>query len=253
MATSRTALTALLLALAACAADDGAALTLSSIAPDLVCNGASRSTLDGRTTVTLRGAGFASPTPAAASGARRRSLRVTLAPVAALPGRERPARSIVLVDDPERPDAVRAAGDRELSFAVDPADALAVGVYEVTVAWPEDGVVSAGRRLAVLPPPTITALDAGDAGDASAELTITGADFLVHDGGQPTVTIGARRYRARADLAGCVLLAGFAERGVALCTTVTVGVARADVIGAAPPSVVVTNPAPADCDSSPTR
>lgn len=262
------ALTAALLTLVtgagACAHDLESPLpAISAVTPDLICNGPTVSSADGGTQVTLNGDHF-TPMPSRTLDAPVRLLlpRITLAPVAAVPGGTMPAGPIEIADDPAAPAASRVhwTSESQMSFDVLPVDALAAGVFDLTVTNP-DGTSAATltRRLAILPPPIVSAIIPPAVCDDQddQDITITGASFLVYAGHTPTVTIGmgagAHTYTARVDAANCAAIPGtFTEADAALCTALTITVPRGDFIVTASTNlpVVVTNPAPADCASS---
>lgn len=238
---------------------------LHGAAPDLVCNGASVSSADGRSTVVLHGAGF-TPMPASTLDEPRRLLlpRVTLAPVAALPGGDLPPAPLDLADDPAAPAAsrVRWTSEAEMSFDVVPADALPAAVWSVTVTNPDGtSAASLASNLAIVPPPLVaTVAPAAICDDQDDQIVVvTGSNFLVHDGHTPSVTIGtgagAHTYVATVSAADCAAVPGtFTETGVALCTAITITIPQGDFVVTAVTElpVVVTNPPPADCASSST-
>ncbi len=242
---------------------DSPAPALANVGPDLVCNGASVSTADGRTTVTLHGDRF-TPMPSRTLDEPVRLLlpRVTLTPAGALPGAAPPPGPIEIVDDPAAPAAsrVRWTSPTEMSFDVVPADALAAGVFDVAVTNPDGtSAASLAGRLAILPPPIVTMVAPAAICDDQDDqvVVITGANFLAYAGATPTVTIGsgagAHTYEARVAASDCQALVGaFDEADVALCTALTITVPDGDFVVTASTDlpVVVTNPPPADCASS---
>ena len=252
--------------IAACAHDiESPRPDVAAATPDLVCNGASVSTADGRSTVTLHGDRF-TPMPSRTLDEPTRLLlpRITLTPAAAVPGGTLAPAPIEIVDDPAAPDAsrVRWISAQEMSFDVLPADGLATGVFDVTVTNPDGtSAATSSRKLAILPPPIVTMIIPPAICDDQddQDVAITGANFLVYDGQAPSVTIGlgagAHTYPARAAAADCAAVDGtFTEAGVTLCTMITITVPQGDfdVAAVTTLAVVVTNPAPADCASSST-
>jgi hypothetical protein len=254
----------LALVLAACAHDvTSPEPTLSAASPDLVCNGAAVSTADGRTAVTLTGTHF-TPMPSNVLAEPTRLLlpRVTLTPRAAIPGGALATAPIELADDPAAPAAsrVRWTSETEMGFDVVPADALATGIFDVTVTNPDgSSAASIAQAFAVIPPPIVAGLAPPAICDDQDDqtVTITGANFLVYADHAPSVTIGvgagAHTYAATAAAADCAPLGGdLVEADAALCTAITITIPVGDfvVTAATDLPLVVTNPAPADCASS---
>jgi hypothetical protein len=237
--------------------------SLATVAPDLVCNGASVSTADGHSTVTVHGDHFTPMPSRTLEGPTRLLLpRVTLSPVAALPGGTLAGAPIEIADDAAAPAASRVhwASERELGFDVLPADGLAEGVFDLTITNP-DGTSAAtlARRLAILPPPIVAMIIPPAICDdqEDQDVVITGANFLAYGDQTPSVTVGAgallHTYAARVADADCQAVDGaFDETGVRLCSALTITIPQGDfmVTSATELAVVVTNPAPADCASS---
>lgn len=250
--------------LAACSHDvTSPTESLSSISPDLVCNGPSVSASNGVTPVKLSGSNF-TPMPSHTLGDPRQLLlpRVTLSPAAALPGGMLPASPVEVADDPKDPMASRVhwTDESTMGFDVVPADALPTGVFDVTVTNPDGKHASTlPQVLAILPPPVVTAAQPMGICDAEADqkVVVTGTSFLVFDGATPTVTIaapgGSRSYESTFSAADCQAVPGnFTEHAVQLCTAITISIPKGDITVSANTmlSLVVTNPAPADCASS---
>lgn len=235
---------------------------IQAIAPDLVCNGPSVSAANGAR-VTLTGTDF-TPMPSKTLEDKRqlRLPRVSLQPVAAVPGAPLPGAPIEIADDPAQPAASRVhwASETSMSFDVVPADHLAAGVFDVTVTNPDEThAAMLARRFAIIPPPIVTAAQPMAICDDQSNQTvvITGSSFLVYDGGTPTITIdsagGPKTYLATANAADCAAIPGtLTEANAKLCTAITVVIPQGDlsVTAATMVSLVVTNPAPADCASS---
>ncbi|MGE5181469.1 MAG: hypothetical protein ACM31C_05385 [Acidobacteriota bacterium] len=235
---------------------------LSSVAPDLVCNGPAVSQPDGITPVTLTGSDF-TPMPSHTLTDPRQLIlpQVTLGAVAALPGGTMPP-DVQLADDPAAPDASRLfwTSESSMGFYVDPADMQPTGVFDVTVTNPDkQRATTLSQVLAILPPPVVTAASPMAICDAESNqmVEITGTSFLVYSGATPTVTIdaagGAKTYPTTVSPSDCMPIAGsFSEQDVALCTKLTFQIPAGDITVSATTmfSLVVTNPAPADCQSS---
>ncbi len=238
--------------------------SLSSVAPDLVCNGPAVSQADGITPVTLTGSDF-TPMPAHTLTDPRQLIlpQVTLGAVAALPGGSLPP-DVQLADDPANPTASRLfwTSESSMGFLVDPADLQPPGVFDVTVTNPDKlRKTTLAQVLAIVPPPLVTAASPMASCDAESNQTveITGTDFLVYNGATPTVTIGAaagpKTYSTTVSPSDCMAIAGsFSEQDVALCTKLTFQIPAGDITVSTTTmfSLVVTNPAPADCRSSTT-
>lgn len=236
---------------------------LSSVSPDLVCNGPSVSASDGITTVGLSGQDF-TPMPSRTLTDPRRLLlpKVTLAPVAALPEGMLPASSINIPDDPTEPanSRVHWTSESEMGFDVVPTDALPAGVFDVTVTNPDGKHASKlSQVLAILPPPVVTAAHPMGICDEQSDQTVivTGTDFLVFDGATPKVTIAApggdKTYPSTFASADCTPVPGsFTEHAVQLCKAISFKIPQGDITVTADTmlSLVVTNPPPADCASS---
>lgn len=238
-------------------------LDLSSVAPDLVCNGPSVSAPGGVTSVTLHGSDF-TPMPSHTLASSRELLlpQITLAPNAALPGGTLPAGPIDIADDPANPSASRVhwANESRMSFDVNPADMLPAGVFDVTVTNPDKRHASTlAQVLAIIPPPVVTSATPMGICDAESNqpVVITGTDFLVYDGATPTVTIqtpsGPKDYATTFQSSDCMPIPGaFAEPNAELCTAISFVIPQGDITVSASTmlSLVVTNPPPADCASS---
>ena len=232
---------------------------LTSVSPDLVCNGSAQSAPDGVSSVALAGSDF-TPTPSSTLTDPRRLLlpKITLEPTAAIPGGTLAAAPVAITDDPADPANSRVHWTSELamSFDVAPADHLPTGVFGVTVTNPDGSHASTlDQVLAVLPAPIVAMVKPPAICDDQADqsLTITGANFLVFDGATPSVTLGTKTYSSTFAASDCAPVTGtFAEANVQLCTAITISVPQGDfdVTAATTLPLVVTNPPPADCDSA---
>jgi hypothetical protein len=235
---------------------------LASVAPDLVCTGTSVSS-GGGTTVSLTGTEF-TPMPSKTLKDPRQLIlpKVTLTPVAALPGGTLPAAPVDVADDPANPSASRVhwASETMMGFDVDPTDNLPDAVYNVTVTNPDGSrAASLDQVLALVPPPVVSMVMPPAICDAEMgqTLVITGTSFLVYDGHTPTVTLGTgasmKTYTSTFDPKDCAAVMGtFTEQHVQLCTAITIMVPQGDfpVTSATKEPLLVTNPPPADCSSS---
>jgi hypothetical protein len=238
---------------------------LATIAPDLVCNGPSVSTSDGRSTVTVRGDRFTPMPSRTLEGPTKLLLpRITLTPAGAIPGGTAPTAPIEIDDDPDAPASSRVhwTSEQEMSFDILPADARPAGVFDLAITNP-DGTSTArlARRLAILPPPIVAMIIPPAICDDQEDQTvvITGANFLAHGDQTPSVTVGAgalmHTYTSRVADADCQAVDGmFDEANVRLCTSLTITIPQGDFVVTTTTqlAVVVTNPAPADCASSST-
>ncbi|MDB4959452.1 MAG: hypothetical protein JWO36_7021, partial [Myxococcales bacterium] len=236
--------------------------TLSSVAPDLVCNGASVSGVNGITSVGLTGTDF-TPMPSKTLTESRQLLlpKVTLGPVAALPGGTLPPAAIDVADDPANPQGSRVhwTSETSMGFDVAPADMLATGVFDVTVTNPDGSHASKlPQVLAIVPPPVVTSATPMAICDDQSNQTVvvTGTSFLVFDGATPTVTLSSptpKTYSTTFAASDCMAITGtFTEHDVQLCTAISFVIPQGDIAVTANTmlELVVTNPAPADCASS---
>lgn len=236
---------------------------LSSVAPDLVCNGPRVSSPGGVTSVDLSGRDF-TPMPSKTLEDKRELIlpAITLSPVAALPGLDAPTAAFDITDDAANPSGSRVhwASETSMSFDVAPADMLPAGVFDVTVTNPDGSRASTlTETLALIPPPIVTAaspMAICDDQDAQT-VVITGANFLAYEGTTPTVTIMTpgtpKTYPATVADADCAAVPGrFTEQNVRLCTALSFTVPQGDIVVTANTTfdLFVTNPAPADCASS---
>lgn len=207
-----------------------AAPTLESVVPDLICDAESSRSL------TLTGTGFVkigATLPAVTFGT------LTL-------------------------DATSASGCMPISGTLLPAEActelivvvpqngLPAGVYDVSVENPEPAGCSTQEAvtLVVVPPPDLDSVVPDLVCDAQGGRTIVlnGTGFVTIGATMPGVDIGGVMYTPTS-ASGCTPLAG-TLLGAASCTSLTVNIAQNDL---APGTydVVVTNPGPAGCSSSP--
>ena len=236
---------------------------LATVTPDLACSGPRASSPDGVTTVELSGRDF-TPMPSQTLTDRRELIlpRITLSPVAALPGEADPSGPVDITDDPASASTSRVhwASESSMSFDVVAADALPAGVFDVTVTNPDGHRASKlAETLAIIPPPIITAASpmaiCDDQEDQVVE--VTGTSFLVYEGATPTVSIvtpgGTRTYASTAAPEDCAPIPGrFTEQDVRLCTAIKLTIPQGDIVVTANTTfdLIVTNPAPADCASS---
>jgi hypothetical protein len=151
--------------------------------------------------------------------------------------------------DTTDPAVVQWLDAQTMTVAITAAEALPEGVYDLSVTNADGQIAVLEGALAVAAAPTVTSVEpvvfCGD--EDATTLTLTGTGFLTVGGALPTVTVGS--YTAAADGAdGCTPLAGpvAGER----CTTLTLSV-PANAVPSGVAAVTVTNPAPADCTSSP--
>jgi len=174
------------------------------------------------------------------------------------------AQSIVIADDLAHPEVSRVHWSSEelMSFDIKPEDKIPTGVMTILVTNPDgESTTTIEKGLAVLPAPVISEVKPPAICDDQADqkVVITGTSFLVFDDKVPSVTVGEpptqKTYVPTVDAADCTALQGnFTEKNVALCTSMTITIAKGDFVvnEATKVKVVVTNPAPADCASSDT-
>lgn len=146
-----------------------------------------------------------------------------------------------------------------MSFDVTPALGVAEGVYSVVVTNPDDkSAAKFDQALTVVPPPAISKVSPSLTCNAQGDRTlhIDGANFLVLDNNLPSVKIGDKTYTPTMNATSCVAVAGkhARESVVKLCSSMNVKLPKGD-LDPTPDAikvvdVVVTNPQPANCDSS---
>lgn len=208
--------------------------TLLSAAPDLVCTAA------GAVSITITGTGFISSAPDALSAPALPRVTVgslTLTPTA--------AAGCTAVTGPV--ENVRSC----TSLTVQIPQGTPAGLQTVSVTNPAPAGCTASQTITVVlaPPPVVTSLtpDIASAVEADVALTIQGTGFLKLGTTLPGVQVGALTLTATA-ATGCSLVTG-TTTGAETCTGLTVTVPRSSPTGQQP--VVVINPAPASCSSTP--
>ena len=232
----------------------------SKAAPDLVC--VDKPVSLPFSSVVINGAGMTPMPSKTLEDARELILpRITLK-VEELIGTGTEVKTIDVVDDPAHPELSRVHWSSEalMSFDIKPEDKIPTGVMTIIVTNPDGkSATKIERGLAVLPAPVISEVKPPAICDdqADQQIVVTGANFLVFDDRVPSVTVGdpptQHTYVPTVDPADCKPLEGnFIEKNVALCTSMTITIAKGDfvVTESTKVKVVVTNPAPADCASS---
>jgi hypothetical protein len=207
--------------------------TVAAIAPDLVCDA------QGDQTMTITGTGFLTV------GQEKPSVH--------LGNQSFPAASLGGCNPVSGPFA---EGDvttcTSITF-VAPAGALPPGDYPVVVTNPKpaDCLSEEKVSLHVAAPPVIASLSPASVCDAQGDkvLTLAGTGFLVVGAALPTVTLG--QLILTPTPSGCVPVQGtFVEGAVQECTALTVTIVKGALAKGTYP-LVVKNPPPADCSTSP--
>ncbi len=140
----------------------------------------------------------------------------------------------------------------ELTIEVAP-EQLPLGVLDVAVTNPAPAACRSGEAVTIeaLPAPTVAGLvpeGVCNTITAAIPVSIEGAGFLFVEDRSPTVAIGSfDDYAVTADASSCVALTGPVAGEVCERLTVEVPAARYTTEGLE--AVLVTNPAPAACDS----
>lgn len=105
-----------------------------------------------------------------------------------------------------------------------------------------------GSSLRVVPPPTLERVteELACVSEGERSFVVTGTDIISHEGGAPTVAIGAETYEATASDCETVEVFGGAFGN---CTAATFTIPQ-DALAPDVYPVVLSNPSPADCSSS---
>lgn len=214
--------------------------------PDLVC-GAQRPT-----TVQLDGSGFSPSTVDGLTDAPLLALpQVTLTRSTEIDGTPAAGEPIVLNPSPTDTAAseVTWTSQNRLAFVVQPALQLPSGQYAVTVANATGGVSTVADALTVVEPPVVRSATPTPICAAQYEnsIELAGEGFLIVAGTRPTVKVGEISFEPSA-MTGCVQVPT-ASGGVERCTAMTIAV-PAGGLPTGNHAVTVTNPSPADCQSS---
>lgn len=130
---------------------------------------------------------------------------------------------------------------------------LEPGDYPIVVTNPDPAGCFSEETLSlhVAAPPSVTSLAKVGICDAQADqmVVVNGTGFLQVDAALPSVDIGGMMFEAGA-ATGCTALDGnFAEGAIQICTSISVTVPKGTFTPGDYP-VVVTNPLPADCNTS---
>jgi hypothetical protein len=230
--------------------------------PDLACNGkpVSRDV----STITLHGENM-TPMPSKSMEGPEQLLlpTVQLTVVDPIGAAAPPAGPITVADDPTAPATshVKWTSEQTMSFDIRPEDKLPAGVMSITVTNPDGKAkTTIEKGLAVVPPPTIAELKPPAICDDQADQTVVvnGTNFLFFDDKTPSVVIGtgasAKTYPATNPQDCTPVNGNLVEKNVQLCKSVTIKIPKGDfpVTTATKFPVTLTNPAPADCQSSET-
>jgi hypothetical protein len=135
-----------------------------------------------------------------------------------------------------------------------PQDALGAGDHVATVTNPlEANCTSNDDNLNVVPPPTLSNIteEIACVAEGQTSFVIQGSDFLVIDGTQPSVQIGATTYGATTDTTSCTNTT-VNGRSVDTCTSLSFTVPQDD-LAAGVHQVSVVNPDSAACVSTSTN
>ncbi len=215
------------------------------VTPQVVCHQA-------ETWVLIDGAGFSpAPVDALTDDPAMALPQVTLSLMSDVDG-----SALTQVDTLLNPDAadpanlrVKWINGRQLSFLVDPALALARGVYDVSVRNPTGGRTLLPQAFTAVPPPTLDSALPTPICTAQYEneIVLTGAFFLQIGEALPTVNVGGVDFTPVA-MEDCAPIAG-PRVDVQACNTMRIQVG-VDQVGVGAHAVTVTNPAPASCVSS---
>ncbi len=238
----------------ACSADlDGPAPTVASLEPALVCNDQIV------TEVVVHGQGM-SPLPVDVLGAPRVDLpELALTLVADLRGAPAGAGTPVAIPDDTEPPRVRWTSRQRMAFDVYAELGLAAGVHSLAVTNRNGNGFVLDRALTAVPPPSVSSVgpDIVCVAGGPRTLVLDGEGFLQVGGTLPTVTAtpagggDAVTFDAAA-LEDCFDVAGPAS-GVRSCRRLTFTVpddglaVTGDYVNY---EIVVTNPAPAGCESA---
>ncbi len=228
--------------------------------PDLVCT--DKPVSKPFSVVSINGVGM-TPMPSKTLEDKRELILPTISLQVVQPlGATKADETIVIHDDAAHPEQshVHWSSEALMSFDLKPEYLTPTGVMTIHVTNPDGkSTTTIEKGLAVLPAPVISEVKPPAICDdqADQQIVITGTSFLVFDDKVPSVTVGdpptQHTYVPKVDAASCTALVGkFAEQSVALCTSLTITIAKGDftVTEATKLHVVVTNPAPADCASS---
>ncbi|MGZ3421090.1 MAG: hypothetical protein ACXVEE_24660 [Polyangiales bacterium] len=234
------------------------AVSGSNASPDLVCNAKPASAPF--STVTLHGANM-TPMPSKTLEGKRELIlpKIELTLIEPIAGATATG-PIVIADDPANPAASRVhwQDEQTMSFDVKEEDKLPTGVMTITLTEPDgQQTTTIEKGLAIVPKPVIAELKPPAICDDQSDQTVVvnGSGFLAFDDKTPSVKVGDKDYSATVDAKDCAPINGnFREKNVQLCSSVTIKIPKGDFVVTTKTKVpvVVTNPAPADCQSSET-
>jgi hypothetical protein len=232
-------------------------ITSDRVEPDLACNAkpASREF----STITLHGTNM-TPMPSKTLESKRELVlpTVELTMVSPIPASGTVAPPRKIVDDPANPTTSRVkwTSESQMAFEIHESDALPTGVMTIKVTNPDEkATTTIAGNLAIVPKPTISELKPVAICNDQADQTvvISGSNFLFFDDKAPSVKVGDKTYVATPDSGKCEFVSGnFRERDVRLCSQVSITIPKGAFVVTMPTKVAVTltNPAPADCQST---
>lgn len=225
--------------------------TVGALLPNVVCDAQLT------TAVAVTGTNLTPvPTKTLAGGEVLADPTVTLSLSTDLSGAPMSSAAVVLNQSTDTSNThVRWESERQMSFDIWPELMLTDGVYDVAVANPDGKTATLSQSLAVVPPPSVTAVMPTDICDAQqmATITITGQSFLVIGDQTPEVDVfdanGMALFTAMATASNCTPVAAQLGESLQSCTTLTF-VVPTDALPAGSYTLKVTNPAPAACAST---
>ncbi len=245
--------------------------TASQVQPDLACNA---KPADRELSNILVNGGKFTPMPSKVlegDGSAQLILpKIELLQAKDLAGVDTTTTQLRIDDDPANPAAslVHWISEEQMSFDIKPEKNVPQGVYTIKITNPDDThAVEITQGIAVLPPPMLKELKPPAICDDQSDqlVVLEGTNFLRYEDASGTVhlptvrlsstdpALGTKEYTPKDPPGGCAQIVGsFAEKKVELCTALTITVKQGDwaVTQATKLDVVVTNPAPANCQSS---
>ncbi|MCC6994985.1 MAG: hypothetical protein IT370_10290, partial [Deltaproteobacteria bacterium] len=225
--------------------------SLTSVTPNLVCGEQLT------TPVSVSGDNLTPlPTDTLQSRAVLVLPRVSLTQTSNLDGTAATGTPVVIADDPADASKqhVHWMSEQQLSFDVTPG-VLAPGVYDVEVANADEQSARLTHALAVVPPPTITAVVPMSICTAQADsvVEIQGTGFLQVGTALPTVAIRNTSMDVFTTTmpvpSGCSPIAAELGAQIQSCTKLTITIPMGQVQPGSY-TLLVTNPAPAACAST---
>lgn len=125
---------------------------------------------------------------------------------------------------------------------------LPVGVYTLTMVNLNGNQVEAPSAVAIVPPPEFDETNQQSicVQDGSAQVTLTGQNFLSVNGTLPAVTVDGSAVTT-VSVGGCTALSGIVTYVVERCTEVTIELPQEALTEPRDVTVELTNPEPANC------